>query len=259
MSFGTIAEDYDRLRPGPPPVAVDWLLPARRAVVVDLAAGTGLMTRALARVAGRVIAIEPDARMRSVLRARSPDVGVLAGRGEAIPLPAACADAVIVSTAWHWMDPGLAVPEIGRVLRDGGRFGVIWTSRDRATPWLRIDEWFPAAEAAPSSQAGPAGAACARGAGRDGEHREVRLPDASMFANIETEVFRFTRSMTVDDLIGMLATSSRVITATEEARAAGLARATAAIAERFPGAHEIEVPMSSRCWRADRLARADFS
>jgi len=72
-------------------------------------------------------------------------------------------------------------------------------------------------------------------------------------------VFRFTRSMTVDDLIGMLATSSRVITATEEARAAGLARATAAIAERFPGAHEIEVPMSSRCWRADRLARADFS
>ena len=133
MSFGTIANDYDRLRSGPAPAAVDWLLPDRCDVVVDLGAGTGLLTRALTSKAGHVIAVEPDDRMRSVLAARSPGVEVLAGRGEAIPLPDAAADAVLVSSAWHWMDPGRAVPEVARVLRDGGRFGVLGTGRDPST------------------------------------------------------------------------------------------------------------------------------
>jgi SAM-dependent methyltransferase len=141
MSFGAIAADYDRLRPSPAPAAVDWLLPARRDVVVDLGAGTGLLTRAVAAAAGHVIAIEPDDRMRAVLASRSPGVEVLAGRGEAIPLPDASADAVLVSSAWHWMDTDLAGAEIARALRDGGRFGVIWTGRER-TPWLRTEEWF---------------------------------------------------------------------------------------------------------------------
>jgi ubiquinone/menaquinone biosynthesis C-methylase UbiE len=72
MSFGSIAEDYDRLRPGPPDAAVDWLLPERRQIVVDLAAGTGLLTRVLARKVEQVVAVEPDKRMGAVLRARSP-------------------------------------------------------------------------------------------------------------------------------------------------------------------------------------------
>jgi SAM-dependent methyltransferase len=105
MSFGGIADDYDRLRPGPAPAALDWLLPARPDVVVDLGAGTGLLSRALAGRADRVIAVEPDARMRAVLTGRSPGVEVLAGRGESIPLPDASADAVLVSSAWHWMAP----------------------------------------------------------------------------------------------------------------------------------------------------------
>ena len=106
MSFGAVAADYDRLRPGPPPEAIDWLLPAHPDVVVDLAAGTGLLTRALASKAAPVIAIEPDERMRAVLAAHTHGVQVLAGRGEAIPLPDASADGVFVSSAWHWMDSG---------------------------------------------------------------------------------------------------------------------------------------------------------
>src|SRR5262249_30745758 len=136
MSFGAIATDYDRLRPSPPPAAVRWLLPASRDVAVDLAAGTGLFTRALAARGNDLVAVEPDARMASVLRVRSPAVHVVSGRGEAIPLRAEATDAVVISSAWHWMDPVRAVPEIARVLRDGGRFGVIWTSRDRAVDWV---------------------------------------------------------------------------------------------------------------------------
>jgi SAM-dependent methyltransferase len=249
MSFGAIAGDYDRVRPGPPPEAVDWLLPDGRDVVVDLAAGTGLLSRALTGKAGHVIAVEPDDRMRAVLATRSPGVEVLAGRGEAIPLPDASADAVLVQSAWHWLDPDRAVPEVARVLRNGGRLGVIWTHRDPSTPWLRADEWFLGSDQA--TQAG-------NGADRAGlvwDGRQVTLPDPGLFENIETAAFRFSRRMTVPDLVDWLTTYSRVITASDEVKAAGRARATAALMEQFPDASEIEVPMRSRCWRADRVPR----
>ncbi len=249
MSFGTIANDYDRLRSGPAPAAVDWLLPDPCDVVVDLGAGTGLLTRALTSKAGQVIAVEPDDRMRSVLAARSPGVEVLAGRGEAIPLPDAAADAVLVSSAWHWMDPGRAVPEVARVLRDGGRFGVLGTGRDPSSAWLRPDDWFRGAGS--DIQAG-------NGADRAGlrrERHEIALPDPALFVNIESATFRFSRRMTAPDLVDWLMTYSRVITASAQVRAAGRERAAAALAEQFPGAEEVEVPMRTRCWRADRVPR----
>lgn len=135
-SFGSMADSYDRVRPGPAPAALDWLVPAGCEVAVDLAAGTGLFTRALLGRTARVVAVEPDARMREVLARRSPGLDVREGRGEAMPLPDASADAVFVSTAWHWLDQSRAVPEIARVLRPGGRLGVIWTSRDRTEDWV---------------------------------------------------------------------------------------------------------------------------
>ena len=81
---------------------------------------TGAVTRELVGRAARIIAVEPDERMRTVLAARCPEAEVLAGRGEDIPLPAASVDAVVISSAWHWLDPERAVPEIARVLRVGG-------------------------------------------------------------------------------------------------------------------------------------------
>src|SRR6202046_2575946 len=113
MSFGAIAEDYDRLRPGPPEAAVDWLVPAGCQVAGDLGAGTGLLTRALARKGPQVVAVGPDPRvwtgararkvpqfvaveldprMAAVLRARCAEaqldgIRVAQSRGEQIPLP----------------------------------------------------------------------------------------------------------------------------------------------------------------------------
>jgi SAM-dependent methyltransferase len=248
LSFGAVADDYDRLRPSPALEAVRWLLPTRPDVVVDLGAGTGLLSRAVGAAAAHVVAVEPDARMRAVLSARSPGVEVLAGRGEAIPLPAAAADAVLVSSAWHWMDPELAEYEIARVLRDEGRFGVIWTGRAR-TSWLRPREWFVVDDRRDRGR--PAGTDLATPRGR-----EITLPDPSLFCNIETHTFPFVRRMPVPDLVEWLMTYSHVITASDEVKAAGRARATAALAETFPDATEIEVPMRSQCWRADRVPRS---
>ncbi|HTP15866.1 MAG TPA: class I SAM-dependent methyltransferase [Streptosporangiaceae bacterium] len=244
-SFGAVAADYDRFRPGPPEAAVDWLLPERCEVAVDVGAGTGLLARALARKVAMVIAVEPDERMRAVLHARSPGVRVAAGTGEAIPLPDASADGVFVSEAWHWMDPDRAAPEIGRVLRDGGRFGVIWTGRDREVGWLR--------ELARLTDPGTAGLDDQAEALRWARRREVRLPEPGVFHRAERASFTFIRTMTKGAIVDMLATYSGIITANPQDRAAGLAQARTALDKRFPDAGEIDVPIRALCWRADRV------
>jgi SAM-dependent methyltransferase len=218
---------------------VDWLLPPRCEVAVDLAAGTGLLSRALAGRVPEVIAVEPDERMAAVLRARSPGVRVLRGTGESIPLDDAQADGVFVSSAWHWFDPERAVPEIARVLRDGGRLGLLWTTRDREVPWVRSLDLQ-------HDSPGP---------GRV-RHREIILPDTGLFGPPVTASFRFTRPMTIEGIVDMLATYSGVITAEPGERAAALAYARDRLEQQFPGAGEIDVPMRAWCWRADRVTRA---
>ena len=240
-SFGQVAESYDRVRPGPAEEALDWLIPPNCETAIDLAAGTGLFTRALRRKVSRVIAVEPDDRMRAVLAARSPGVRVVEGRGEAIPVPDASADGVFVSSAWHWLDRGQTVPEIARVLRDGGRLGVIWTSRDRRADWVAELDGLRR----PDEDAGS----------RLRRRHELALPEGAPFKNLVGESFTFTRTMTVDDAVDWLGTYSGVITASEGERSAGLARAREALLRRADGNGEIEFPMCSICWRADRVHR----
>jgi SAM-dependent methyltransferase len=242
-SFGEVADDYDRVRPSPPDEALDWLVPADCATAVDIAAGTGLFSRALRRRVPQVIAVEPDDRMRAVLAARSPGVRAVAGRGEAIPVPDASADGVFVSSAWHWLDPGRAVPEIARVLRDGGRLGVIWTSRDRRVDWVaELDDGLRRPHVVEP-------------AGRPRGRREVMLPADAPFENVATASFTFTRTMTVDDAVGWLATYSGVITAPAAERAARLARAREALLPRADADGAVEIPVRASCWRADRSHR----
>jgi SAM-dependent methyltransferase len=243
-SFGAIAEDYDRLRPRPADEAVDWLVPAGCQVAVDVAAGTGLLTRALAARVPEVIAVEPDDRMRAVLAERTPEVRALAGYGESIPLSDESADAVFVSSAWHWMDEPRAIPEIARVLRPGGRFGLIWTSRDREVEWVRELDLLRSAETQEPRE---------EVAAQRHRHRTINLPDDGSFHDVATASFGYTREMSIDDLVGSLGTYSGLITATEAERRAGLGRARAAIEGRFPGAETIGVPIRSWCWRAERI------
>jgi SAM-dependent methyltransferase len=262
-SFGEVAASYDRVRPGPAPGALSFLIPNGCSVAVDLAAGTGLFTRALAGRVPEVVAVDPDPRMREVLAANSQSpwpgstptgrVTVIDGRGEAMPLPGSSADAVFVSTAWHWLDPALAVPEIARVLRDGGRLGVVWTRRDRTEDWMAELDLLRLPGIDTGDSARPSTVEEVRE--ELARSHEVTLPEGAPFGNVEVGSFGFTRTMPVDDVVDWLATNSAFITASPDDREAGLALCRAALAERADGQGLIEVPLRSWCWRAERLPR----
>jgi SAM-dependent methyltransferase len=132
LTFGAHAEAYERARPPWPADAARWLVPKGAELVVELGAGTGKLTRALAALATRVLAVEPDPRMLAVLRSSGLD-GV-EGSAEEIPLDDGRADAVVAGSAMHWFDLDRALPEFHRVLRPGGRLGFAWNHRNAQHP-----------------------------------------------------------------------------------------------------------------------------
>ncbi len=133
-SFGKVAGAYERGRPDYPAAAIRYAARTLRlgpgSVVVDLAAGTGKLTRALRSTGAALVAVEPSPGMRAVFRRVVPDVPVVEGRAEQIPLPDGFADAVFAGQAFHWFRPGPAAREIARVLRPGGAVVAVWNSRD---------------------------------------------------------------------------------------------------------------------------------
>jgi SAM-dependent methyltransferase len=139
--FAHNAEAYERARPSYPAEAVAHVVghgglgPGRR--VLDLAAGTGKLTRLLVASGAEVVAVEPVAAMRAQLSAAVPGVEVLDGTAEAIPLPDASVDVVTVAQGFHWFDPPAALAEVARVLRPGGHLFLVWNMRDRAHDWVR--------------------------------------------------------------------------------------------------------------------------
>lgn len=104
--------------------------------MVDLAAGTGKLTRLLVPTGARVVAVEPVDAMRDRLEVACPGVDARAGTAEAIGLPDGSADVVTVAQAFHWFDPPAALAEIARVLRPGGWLAIAYNERDDRVPWV---------------------------------------------------------------------------------------------------------------------------
>lgn len=245
LSFGAIADDYDRFRPGPPLEAARWVLGERVGRVLDLGAGTGGLTRQLASFGTTVFAAEPDPRMRAVLVDRSDGVRAVGARGEALPFADGSLDAVVVSAAWHWMDPELALPEVARVLRVGGVFGLLGNGPDRRVSWVsellgRGRGWRR-----------PAGETDARPSGR---WWPPTLAPEAPFSAPEATVLRWSRPVTAEDLAGLAGTYSSVVTFGRDRRDAVMAR-TALITARLPELFTdgtVDLPFACRCWRVVR-------
>jgi SAM-dependent methyltransferase len=145
-AFEGAATVYEQSRPGYPHEAVTWLGealglgPGRR--VVDLAAGTGKLTRDLVASGAHVIAVEPVTGMRRTLAATAtapatgdgPALSVVGAVAQALPFGEGPVDAITVAQAFHWFATDVALAEMHRVLRPGGRLGLIWNYRDVTDP-----------------------------------------------------------------------------------------------------------------------------
>lgn len=228
-SFGAAAQAYERGRPPYPPDAVAWLVPENARDVVDLGAGTGKLTRALRAPGREVVAVEPSDGMRAQFSVVLPDIRVLAGTGESMPLPDAGVDVVVCGQAWHWVDTARAVPEVARVLRPGGRLGLVWNRRDVSVPWVaELDRMLHEFANEPTEH-------------RHGEH--VGPP----FGPVERQNFRWRHPMTQQDVMDMIRSRSYVITLESAARDDLLGRVRALLDAERPA----DMPYVTECYRTE--------
>ncbi|SDC43783.1 Methyltransferase domain-containing protein [Geodermatophilus telluris] len=205
-SFGSVAADYAALRPGYPADAVAFLLGDRPLRVLDLGAGTGLLTDALLAAGHEVVAVDPSPEMLDQLRARHPGVPAHVGGAEDVPLADGSVDAVVAGQAAHWFDPDAAAPELRRVLRPGGVVGFVWNVRDERVPWV--------------AALGAALAAEARG--HEADQGVVEAFARALPADVETTGSGTVQRVTPEQVVAGIGTRSYVATMTPAARAAFL-------------------------------------
>lgn len=124
VNFGEAAGRYEAFRPSYPRDVFEFLLKhaaSGRACAVDLGAGSGQATRALAGVFERIIAVEPDARL--IQAASLPgNIDIIVQSAEAADFAPDSVDAVISATAFHWMNQKLVCRKTVEWLKPRGVF-----------------------------------------------------------------------------------------------------------------------------------------
>ncbi|MBZ2196752.1 class I SAM-dependent methyltransferase [Ruania sp. N2-46] len=232
-SFDRAAAVYAATRPSYPSAAVDWLVPESAARVLDLAAGTGKLTRLLVDRGGlQVVAVDPSPNMLGELHAHVPVVPTFVGTAERIPLPDHAVDAVTVAQAWHWVDPATAVPEIARVLRPGGTLGLVWNTRDESVAW--VAEF---------------GDILTRLHDRD--EQELAPVVGAPFGPVESIRIPWQQTLTGDGLLDLVRSRSYFITASPEQQADVLGAVGDLLAghAELAGRDHIELPYLADCFR----------
>ncbi len=231
LSFGSAAAAYERGRPSYPPEAIDWLLSAGARNVLDLGAGTGKLTTRLVERGLDVVAVDPIPDMLEVLRASLPETPALLGTAEEIPLEDNSVDTVLVAQAWHWVDPARAIPEVARVLRPGGRLGLVWNTRDERLGWVRE---------------------LGNVIGRDDDPVRNRATLPEPFTEVERHQVEWTNYLTPQALIDLVASRSYCITSPAEVRTKTLAQVRQLLATHpaLANTNGLALPYVTVCVRA---------
>jgi SAM-dependent methyltransferase len=244
-SFGGVAAAYAEHRPDYAEAAVRWALePAPGPRVLDLGAGTGKLTHTLIALGADVTAVEPDPAMRAELNRLLPGVRALAGTAEAIPLPDASVDAVLVGQALHWFDMTVAGPEIARVLVPGGILAGLWNVDDDQVGWVAGLERVSEGSASLTFTTWDTQAADIRLAAMD-------LP--GLFSPPDRADFPHGQRRTADSLLATVTTHSKLLVMDDESRSALLGRIRDYLAQRpETSAGEFILPMVTGVLRARR-------
>jgi SAM-dependent methyltransferase len=133
--FDALVDAYDAARPSYPDALFRDLerLAGRGlagADVVEVGAGTGIATRAMAERGAGVVAVDIGAAMLARLRSQRPHPVIVRADGEALPFRDQVADLVCYSHSWHWVRVPVAAAEAVRVLRPGGCLALWWNDVD---------------------------------------------------------------------------------------------------------------------------------
>lgn len=245
LKFGTVAENYDLYRADPPKETVTLLDNVHGLDVLDVGAGTGKLTRFLLGLGAKVSVIEPDVDMRKILTRRSPDVEVLPGTAESVPVEDGTFDAVFSSSAWHWFRQPEATNEMARILRDNGTLYVLWNGFSRDDPWtaslLKLREQSGDLNARPRGW-------------------EANIDVNGDFIDVRHVTLDWTWSRTVDQVVGLFGTYSASIIQSEAERADAVQILRSRLIERVgdpsaTGDSDIEVAMTLRGTIARRRPR----
>lgn len=241
-SFRQIGRDYEKYRPDQPDEATAWMI-GEAHEVLDLGAGTGKLTDSLLRLGREVRAVDPAASMLAELTRKHPELPCMLGTAEAIPAPAHSVDAVVIGSAWHWMDAQRTGAELARVLRPGGVLGLSWNGPDRSIDWVAALYTVPRTGDDRTSS---------RDHSHDPEH------PGHGFGPLETREFRWSRPMTREQLLSEQATHSTWLLADPATRARWSRRLGEQL-DRDPhtaGHQRIEIPQRVRAYRCALGARA---
>lgn len=244
MSFGSVAEAYDRGRPGYPRAGAAWLTGPEPLTVLELGAGTGKLTAELVALGHDVHAVDPDPRMLAVLERRLRGVRTSVAAAEQLPLVDGSVDVVVAAQALHWFDLDRALPEIARVLKPGGRIGAVWNQRDERIPWVRrLGELIGTQDQLGDQSSDPA----------------EPLVISGLFGYVESETFRFRQVIDRSSVLDLVGSRSNVLALGEEARAAKLAQVLAFYDDYGRGMDGMQLPYAARCFRATAVARPEPS
>jgi SAM-dependent methyltransferase len=197
--FDPVATDYQAQRPGYPDSLFDAIeravgpLAGRR--VLDVGAGTGISTRALAGRGALVVAVDPSLAMAGVLRSVPPGRPVSLGRAEALPVATGSVDLVTFAQAWHWVRLPDAARECRRVLRGAGRL-VLW--------------WNVSQDASALHDELEADLGIGRYGGREHQDDERSLVEIGGFASVRHDAVRWEWRVPVEHWLAAAATRSQL-------------------------------------------------
>lgn len=208
-SFGGLAEQYDRTRPGYPDALLDDLVALGPVDALDIGCGTGKAAVPLAARGVHVLGVEIDDRMAEV--ARGHGIPVEVSRFEEWDPAGRAFDLVLSGQAWHWVDARRGAPLLARIVRPEGHVALFWNlgSHDDETQ-RRLDEVY--ARVAPQQPP-----SVLRGARPPHERDHDALLDAG-FRHLEQRAYPWSQDYTRDEWLAMLATHSDHATMEPEAR-----------------------------------------
>ncbi len=246
LSFGVMAEAYERFRPGYPAELFDTVAayagrPVRTAL--EIGAGTGKATRLFARRGIAVTATEPDGAMLAELRRHVPE-GVRPVRSAFEDLrPGERYGLVYAAAALHWTAPEDRWPRMAALLEPGGVFASFGGPFRLADP--AVEEAVHAARAPfldsdeiPSPDGTPAG--------DDMQWPGTELRRSEWFTDVRQSVIERRLTMSASDYVGHLSTVSAYLVLPASQREQVFGRITRALPDAVGVAADITVHLARR-------------